>query len=284
MEHEPERWWRKRRQFIRQAFAKGLQPHAWALGMASLLTGLTILGLVGWLWDRKRLGAELAICWFILVLLEGAFRIHRQARERLAEMEAAPFPHLRFVSTEVEPARIVSMVVPFGAAGPSPAAEGTEPGDGYANFARVQIANDPPSGVRGQRAERVAATITFTAPDGTVLLEGMLGRWAETLSRLETGRMGLSLDESQLDLEANGVPHPLDIAMHCPGDRGCYAYNFENSRAVDLRLPTHLLDGSEIHVTVVLRSANADEVQGEFLLRNGGPAGSLALEMASMPD
>jgi hypothetical protein len=90
------------------------------------------------------------------------------------------------------------------AVGPPPA-----PND----FARVQIANEPPPGLRGECAEKVAARITFRTQDGDVLLAGMLGRWAETPQRIERGRLGLSLEETQLDIDANGVPHPVDVAM-----------------------------------------------------------------------
>jgi hypothetical protein len=198
----------------------------------------------------------------------------RQERDKvLADLENAPKPHLRFVSTEVAQAQVVTSR-PIGwaasAVGPHPTND----------FARVQIANDPPTGLRGERARNVAGYITFSKPDGAVLIDRMLGRWAETPQRIETGRLGLSLEEAQLDIDPNGVPHPLDVSMKRSDDKDCFAFNFENSHAADLRLEKHRLQGNQFQVRIVLRGDNTDEVVGNFVLRNHGVGRGMEFALA----
>lgn len=135
-------------------------------------------------------------------------------------------------------------------------------------FARLHIANDPPAGQLGETASQVAARITFADCDGNVLIDRMIGGWSETPQRAETGRLGLSLTKAQLDLPANGVPHPVDIAMRAPGDPDCYAYNFENSNAPGLQLDKHRLVDDEFVVTVTVRGDNTEGVSETYVLRN----------------
>ncbi len=82
---------------------------------------------------------------------------------------------------------------------------------------RALVANDPDEHV-GECARKVAATIAFIddTTDDDLLFE--MGRWAETPQRAETGRLGLSLEEWQLDIDANALLHALDIAMKAPED------------------------------------------------------------------
>jgi hypothetical protein len=136
------------------------------------------------------------------------------------------------------------------------------------DFVRVNVANDPPAGVVGATAEKVVARITFTADDGSTPVHEMLGRWAETPQRMETGRVGISLEEVQLDIEANGLPHPIDIAMRKPGDTSCWAFNDENSAALDLQLPKHELIQSRYLVRVSVRGSNTETTSAGFVLTN----------------
>jgi hypothetical protein len=135
-------------------------------------------------------------------------------------------------------------------------------------FVRVNVANDPPAGAVGAAAEKVVARITFTADDGSMPVHEMLGRWAETPQRMETGRVGISLEEVQLDIEPNGLPHPIDIAMRKPGETSCWAFNDENSTALDLQLPTHELIQPRYLVRVSVRGSNTETVAAEFVLTN----------------
>jgi len=99
---------------------------------------------------------------------------------------------------------------------------------------------------------------------------------SERLQRGETGRLGISLDEAQLDIDANGLAHSLDIAIKRHADQDFYAYNFENSSAPDLALPEHtILPPGPIHVRVT--PANGSPLVGLFLLVNEGPGGWLSL-------
>lgn len=221
----------------------------------------------------------------VTVAILAFFASYRLSQE-LRGHEGQPRPHLRFVSTEVAEAHVITGAVALGLPPRSPLAAqslsaiGPSPGSrspSTSNFVRVQIANDPPAGLRGQRAERVAAHITFAKPDGSVLIDRMLGRWAETPQQIETGRLGLSLEEAQLDIDPNGVPHPLDVAMKQPADMDCFAFNFENSQAADLRLEKQRLHGRELLVKIVLRGANTPAVMGEYVLKNHGADRSIEL-------
>lgn len=204
-----------------------------------------------------------------LLFAEGSYRVWREedrraaaVSERLDEVTAEPQPHLWFAEPEVLPAdNIVLGEVPS-------SGQKVRFRTGSAVFARVNVVNDRPAGMPGATAQHVAATITFRADDGSHPVNEMLGRWAETPQRGETGRMGLSLDESQLDIAANSVRHPLDIAMKIDGDSVCFAYNHENSTAADLRLPKHALSDSMYLVRVTLRGANVDPISADYVLTN----------------
>ncbi len=134
-------------------------------------------------------------------------------------------------------------------------------------YARVAIKNESAPGQPGATAENTAAHIEFLGENSTLLLE-MDGRWAGTDQRAETGRLRLGAEESQLDIHANGFPHPLDVAMKVPGDTGFYAFNHENSEAPDLRLARHRMEVADCHVRVTVRASNAPPITEMFVLRN----------------
>jgi hypothetical protein len=136
------------------------------------------------------------------------------------------------------------------------------------DFVRVNVTNDPPPGVVGATAEKVVARITFTADDGSVPVHEMLGRWAETPQRMETGRVGISYEEVQLNIEPNGLPHPIDIAMRKPGETSCWAFNDDNSAALSLRLPRHELLQTRYRVRVSVRGSNTETISADFILNN----------------
>jgi len=136
------------------------------------------------------------------------------------------------------------------------------------DFVRVNVANDPPAGIIGGTAEKVVARISFVAEDGATPVHQMLGRWAETPQRMETGRVGISLEEVQLDIEPNGLPHPIDVAMRKPGEASCWAFNDENATALELRLPKHELIQPRYTVHVSIRGSNTEVFIAEFLLVN----------------
>ena len=232
-------------------------------------------------------------CVLFLVVAIGGYRVWSRLEVRFRRAAAEPRPHLVFagrdsaVATTVVGGPGVSMspLVSAGTAEPTlvsvvgPAASGA-PGPGYElavnHYVRVFVANDPGERI-GACAQRVAATIAFLDERDTPLLE-MIGRWAETPQRLETGRIGLTLEESQLDIDGNALPHALDIAMKTPADDHFYAFNHENSQAPDLRRDAHRIAVGHCRVRVRVRAANAAPITRTFTLRNEGVGGGLSLE------
>lgn len=65
--------------------------------------------------------------------------------------------------------------------------------------------------------------------------------------------------------------------MKRTNDAHFYAFNDDNSHAPDLRLPDHRLDGDRYRVRITLRGANADPIEQEFELSNGGAGSSITL-------
>lgn len=260
-----------------------------ALAAAALVLPAGIAGTVVARVESARLGLGTAVVIAVLVFAVLVTRALLVTQRDLDESRDAPRSYLTFETTEVAQAHVSTGLIALGAPVSSPLAAQALTATGpsiasqsvavpVADFARVQVSNSPPVGQRGQLAPKVAARITFARTDGTELVSRMIGRWAETPQRIESGRLGLSLDEAQLDIDCNGLPHPLDVAMKYPGDEDCYAYNFENSVASDLRVEGHRLRGSEFRVTVLLRAAdNADPVEGHFILRNHGRGRSVEL-------
>jgi hypothetical protein len=230
------------------------------LGGAGILTIVGIVQLVegshqsAWFW--LFLGAA-------VVAIAEASAVHRDMRSG---------PQLRFVGTEATDAITISTAVPaatgvYWRRQPPGARVGGGPAPTINRFVRVLVANDPGHRV-GECARSVVATIMFLDGSDTPLLPAMFGRWAGTPQRAETGRFGLSADESQLDIEANGMRHSLDVAMKAPGEAQLYAYNHENSEAHDLRLERHRLSVARCRVQISLRPANGRAITGTFVLHN----------------
>jgi len=87
-------WWRVRRHFIRRSFVRGLEPYVGIFGLASLVVGVTLYAVVGWGFDRPRLGVELAVVLLVLIVLEGAFRLTQDAEQASSEYEERLEPRL----------------------------------------------------------------------------------------------------------------------------------------------------------------------------------------------
>lgn len=232
-----------------------------------LLGGAGILTLVGIIQLIR--GSHHVSVWFwlfsgaLLIAVAEGSAVHR-------DMHAGP--QLQFVGTEAADAVTFSTAGPavtgvFGLDPPPGGRVVGGPAPSKSGFVRVCVANDPGQRI-GECARHVAATIAFLDDSDRPLMPPMVGRWAETPQRAETGRFGLSLEEAQLDIEANGLPHSLDVAMKVPGQTEFYAYNHENSGTSDLRLGQHRLDVAECRVQITLRPANARSITGTFLLRN----------------
>jgi hypothetical protein len=246
----------------------------------SLLLGgggvLTVIGIV-----QLVQGAHHRSAWFwlflaaLLVAIAEVSAVHKAMRAG---------PQLAFVGTEVEDATtLVTAVMPVTGFAPA-ASAAVAPLTGGApqtnRYARVRVANDP-GGRIGECARQVATRITFLSDAGKPLLSNMIGRWAETPQRAQTGHFGLTLQESQLDIEANTLPHSLDIAMKVPGADHFYAYNHENSAVIDLRLAKHRIAEAKCRVQVTLYPANGRPVSGTFVLRSYD--GDLTLEAEDTP-
>jgi hypothetical protein len=85
------------------SFVRGARHSFPAFGLASLLAGITVVGLIGWAWDRPRLATGLVSIIVVLVLLEGSFRVFTSARGRADTLEAAlAFLHEPHLVVEVE--------------------------------------------------------------------------------------------------------------------------------------------------------------------------------------
>ncbi len=143
-------------------------------------------------------------------------------------------------------------------------------------FLRVQVANDPGQDGECPTARQAVASIVFRDHNTGEKLLSFYGRWAETSQRAETGKMGLSLDETRIDLEPNGQPYTLDVAMKIPGALDFYAYNHENSTAPDARLPAHRIDvrkTSWVDVEITIRPTNRGAITGRFWLVDEGANG-----------
>ncbi|MGC9974727.1 MAG: hypothetical protein ABSC36_04985, partial [Gaiellaceae bacterium] len=147
-----------------------------------------------------------------VVLLATLFCLALNAARRLADevgvYEIAPRPFLAFKNTEVAEASEV-LIASTGQRYRPVTPEGRPVVNQHA---RVFVANDPPSGRQGVLAWQVTAQITFER-DGSPIISEMVGRWAEKKQHGETGHLGLTLESAQLDIEPNGLPHSLDIAM-----------------------------------------------------------------------
>ena len=279
-----------RRSFILKAFVRGLQPQVWLLGLVSLIFGLTILGLIGWAWHHPRLGLELTVIWFVLIVIEGAFRLHHDAgaevrqlganladrEEQIAALEATK-PRLVFKGTEIDrDARAVAFEVirgeRVGYVDPTPA-----------SWSRVRIANDPGDRA-GSVAQDVAALVTFFEMDGLTQLVEIEGRWASEKQAPEMDRIGLSKEGRTVHMPANGDDHfPLDIAMKFDGEPECYAYNDENGKSGSMRLAKHRLVGTDFNVRVRVKGTNTERLTGWFRLRNLGAGQPVVLQISEPP-
>jgi hypothetical protein len=258
----------------RRAIRYALQPtrnlgDAWSWEQVTLpLLPTAVLAIVTSVFGSIRQSAWATAVVLLLTLFLLALNAARRLAAEVGAYEIAPRPFLRFVDTEVAGASVFG-ITQSGERGTLVTREGKPV---CYQFARVGIKNDPPPDSKGVKAEKVVAHITFER-NGSAVIHEILGRWSETEQRAETGRIGIFLENAQLDIDPNGLRHPLDIAMKAPDDSSCYAYNEDNSNLADLRLPIHELVGEEFTVHVRLRGASTDEISASFLLENGG-AGS----------
>ena len=211
----------------------------------------------------------------------------------LEKWETAPRPYLQFRDGETELAEVLSL--------PHPALTTTEYQGGTVSyptiaaptvmmgshgvraFARARIANAPPSSRRGERAERVTATVRYFNDRESQLRE-IQGRWAETRQRAQRPDLNLTLDTVQLDIDANGLPHPLDVAMVDPLGGGIWAFNDDNAGAPSCELESHRLGPGPFLVEITLCAANApDPVVGVYALEFGG-VGKESFRLSYLPD
>ena len=86
----------------------------------------------------------------------------------------------------------------------------------------------------------------------------MNGRWAETAQLAERESLSISLEGAVLDIDANGMSHPLDIAMKRPGEPYFFAYNDENTHGDRLGLDKHRIANRACPIRVTLGASNAD--------------------------
>ena len=250
---------------------KALRP--WPSAALNVLTGgsIVVVFVAGHFANAGRWPLIVAVlCIAIFNLATAGIRLQLR-------LDAGPI--LRFVGVDNDTAAVVSQATSGGGAHSASLAvtETMMVVSTVSDFVRVQVVNDPGNG-RGERANRVIGRIAFLDSSGELLIPEIVGRWAETPQRMETGRVGISLEEAQLDIDANGLPHPLDIAMKRTEDSHFYAFNHENSLANGLLLPKHEIDADECTVRVTLRPANGDEVAAYFTLVNEGAGEKLRLD------
>jgi hypothetical protein len=261
---------RSLRRFLARAFSPIHNIADWAQIVG--VPGATLVAFLLGLWKLGPLEAGLiAVGVFAFLFLLAGVRLQH---------ERETGPRLLFVDVDNDRARVIRggpSGVESGTASPGAVTRG--PNKMTNHFVRVQIANDPGGAQLGTRADRVVGRIAFLNEKDEPLIPEIVGRWAETLQHFETGRAGISLDEVQLDIDANALPHPLDIAMKRPGDAHFYAYNHENWTAPDARLEKHRVDVKECRVRVRLRPTNAGETVAFFQLENGGAGDGLRLSM-----
>lgn len=68
---------------------KGASPFYWAIGIATIVVGGSVLSASIWAFHKPRLGAELAALALVLMLLEGAFRLRQDAKQDATRATAA---------------------------------------------------------------------------------------------------------------------------------------------------------------------------------------------------
>ena len=217
---------------LRESFAAAWQT-AWKLRAAVTVGPLVLALVVGWLGSIWLAVIVAVLAFLALIFFFTSFRLAGKVRAE----ETEPRPYLTFAGADTQPAVTVLFPHPV-LGGVSSTATGPvgaipTPND----FARALVANDPPVGSHGMTAEKVTGKIEFYDENG-VLAMTMRGRWAETVQRGQSGHLNISFDTVQLDIVANGLEHPLDVAMKRPGDAHFYAFNDDNSHAPDLCLPS----------------------------------------------
>lgn len=150
-----------------------------------------------------------------------------------------------------------------------------------AAFAGAAVANEPPADFPGLTAEKTAATISIFDDEGNPLIDRKLGRWSASKQAHERDRIGYALDHLAEDIDPNGIPHPLDVAMKYPNDEDCFFYNDDNNDALDGRLAVHRLCGSWFRVEITVRPAKGGvPVTESFVLTNAGSGGEIKLAVA----
>lgn len=250
---------------LRYSFVSGWRLRGLAIAVVGALS--IVVGVVGSWWA--------AVALFVFAGLATVFALtaYRLATE-VEALAVAPRPYVRFGEANVAGAAVVAIPRPWAAVQAASGVTAAVQGAGL--FARIDVANDPPPGTVGAQAERVTGEVEFLDTDHRPLLR-LQGRWAETRQRAQRDEMNLSYETVQLDIDANGLAHPLDIAMRT-AQGACYAFNDDNSEWLDLEKPDHRLDGESFYVRVTLRGVNVEQMTETFRLTNNASGLSLAAE------
>jgi hypothetical protein len=193
------------------------------LSILGLIVGIALIPILAVALGFEARSVVLAFTVMVALLLlthYGPFRAYQAARRRVAGLENmfdvletdrakehALLPQILWQKHEVK--KIPIRNVPSGLAVAEP------------YFARIYLTNRPLQPSR-EVAEKVVAHITFKNRKGNAVIPTMIGRWADNP---EVAQVGNLRQIKTIDIEPNGLPVCLDVAVKYEEDADCFAYN-----------------------------------------------------------
>lgn len=153
---------------------------------------------------------------------------------------------------------------------------------GHPFFAHVKFKNDPEIRSVKTAAKNVVAEVTFFNNESKKILGPIYGRWSDTKQPGTQSPFDSIRDLCKVELEPNGLPRELDIALKYAEEEDCYAFNNESCLSSDWKIPQFLLKGDILQVHVRLVGENVEK-EWWFVLHNEGLNKSMQIETMSPP-
>lgn len=152
---------------------------------------------------------------------------------------------------------------------------------GRAYFAHIKFANNPTKRAREADANRVFATIEVYSELKVTQFE-FYGRWGTTEQPSSSPGI-VPRERLPVNLEANGLPHELDLAIKYKPDKVCYAFNNDSYAAPDWKIPEYSMNADKFFLKVQLQGEMPDIPPYWLRLYNHGTDAGMHVEIVTEP-
>jgi len=132
----------------------------------------------------------------------------------------------------------------------------------------MTFANNPKIRSEQSTARNVVAGLTYYDQSGHALMNSIFGRWGDTDQPASRPLLASTRDLLGVDIEANGSPRELNLAIKHQSENTIYAYNNDSVHAQGWKRPDFAINENRIFIHVRLTGENVDNTDFWVLLEN----------------